>query len=350
MVQIGNKIKALRLAKSMTQEQLAGKLMVSPQAVSKWENGAAMPDIQLLPELSVALGATIDALFSMTDESRMERIDNMIWDERFIAEADFKAEEAFLKDKCIEPERRAKATLLLAELYCKRAREYNEMASPLARLALELQPDCKEAHNAIFDSEGGAYLDWNVVNHSRTIEFYKEFIAKHPQNRAAYYWILDLLVADRRCAEARDYLAKMNALGQDFNSLYYLGVILDREDKPEEALAAWRKMTEEYPNDANLWIVLGNEMAKRCRYDEAIGCFKKYNELSPKPHFVDAFECMAQVYEIKGEYQNAIDCYESVIDLLKNEWNETTGEAVDEPRRNIAGLREKLAQSASLNE
>ena len=180
MVQIGNKIKALRLAKSMTQEQLAGKLMVSPQAVSKWENGAAMPDIQLLPELSVALGATIDALFSMTDESRMERIDNMIWDERFIAEADFKAEEAFLKDKCIEPERRAKATLLLAELYCKRAREYNEMASPLARLALELQPDCKEAHNAIFDSEGGAYLDWNVVNHSRTIEFYKEFIAKHP--------------------------------------------------------------------------------------------------------------------------------------------------------------------------
>ena len=77
-VQIGNKIKALRLAKSMTQEQLAQRLSVSPQAVSKWENGAAMPDIQLLPELSVALGATIDAFFSMTDESRMERIDNMI--------------------------------------------------------------------------------------------------------------------------------------------------------------------------------------------------------------------------------------------------------------------------------
>ena len=51
----------------------------------------------------------------------------------------------------------------------------------------------------------------------------------------------------------------------------------------------------------------------------------------------------AQVYEIKGEYQSAINCYESVIDLLKNEWNETTGEAVDEPRRNIARLREKLA-------
>lgn len=342
-VQIGNKIKALRLAKSMTQEQLALRLSVSPQAVSKWENGAAMPDIQLLPELSVALGTTIDALFSMTDESRMERIDNMIWDERFISEADFKAEEAFLKDKCVEPEHRAKATLLLAELYCKRAREYNEMASPLARLALELQPDCKEAHNAIFDSEDGAYLDWNVVNHSRTIEFYREFIAAHPQNRAAHYWMLDLLVADRRYVEARAYLDKMNALGRDFNSYYYLGAILESEGKPEEAFAVWEKMTEEYPEVANAWITRGNEMAKHCRYDEAIECFKKYNELSPKPHFVDAFECMAQIYELQGRYKEGIECYESVIRLLKEEWNETQGEAVDEPQRNIACLRKKLA-------
>ena len=41
-VQIENKIKALRLAKSMTQEQLAQRLSVSPQAVSKWENGGSL--------------------------------------------------------------------------------------------------------------------------------------------------------------------------------------------------------------------------------------------------------------------------------------------------------------------
>lgn len=342
-VQIGNKIKALRLAKSMTQEQLAQRLSVSPQAVSKWENGAAMPDIQLLPELSVALGATIDALFSMTDESRMERIDNMIWDERFISEADFKAEEAFLKDKCIEPEHRAKATLLLAELYCKRAREYNEMASPLARLALELSPECKEAHNAVFDAEGGAYLDWDAVNHSRTIDFYKEFIAKHTENRAAYLWLLDLLTADCRCAEAREYLDKMNALGKDFNSLLYLGIILEKENKRDEALAVWEKMTEEYSDDARAWLVRGTESAKLCRYDEAIEFFKKYTELASHPQFVDAFESIAKIYEIRGEYEKAIESYEKVICVLKEDWNETQGEGVDEPKRNIARLREKLA-------
>lgn len=38
---IGAKIKAMRLAASMTQEQLAGKLGVSAQAVSKWESGVS---------------------------------------------------------------------------------------------------------------------------------------------------------------------------------------------------------------------------------------------------------------------------------------------------------------------
>ena len=61
-IDIGSKIKALRLTKSMTQEQLAKALHVSAQAVSKWENNSSLPDIQLLPALSVALGTSIDSL------------------------------------------------------------------------------------------------------------------------------------------------------------------------------------------------------------------------------------------------------------------------------------------------
>ena len=40
-IDIGSKIKALRLTKSMTQEQLAKALHVSAQAVSKWEQGVS---------------------------------------------------------------------------------------------------------------------------------------------------------------------------------------------------------------------------------------------------------------------------------------------------------------------
>lgn len=61
---IGNRIAKYRKAKSLTQEELAGKLGVSSQAVSKWENDASCPDISLLPELCRVLGVTSDELLT----------------------------------------------------------------------------------------------------------------------------------------------------------------------------------------------------------------------------------------------------------------------------------------------
>lgn len=84
-VEIGKKIKTLRLQKGMTQEELAAKLNISSQAVSKWENNITMPDIQMLPDLSVIFGVTIDELFELTDETHLERIKNMIHNQRFIS-------------------------------------------------------------------------------------------------------------------------------------------------------------------------------------------------------------------------------------------------------------------------
>ena len=51
MMNIGNNIKQLRQQKNLTQDQVAEKLGVSYQAVSKWENNANTPDIALLPRL-----------------------------------------------------------------------------------------------------------------------------------------------------------------------------------------------------------------------------------------------------------------------------------------------------------
>ena len=57
MMELGKKIRQLRLKSGMTQEQLANKIGVGAQSVSKWENAAAMPDITLLPQLAVIFGA-----------------------------------------------------------------------------------------------------------------------------------------------------------------------------------------------------------------------------------------------------------------------------------------------------
>ncbi len=63
-LKIGQYIQRLRKAAGLTQKDLAEKLQVSFQAVSKWENGDALPDTGLLLDLSDALGTTVDKLLN----------------------------------------------------------------------------------------------------------------------------------------------------------------------------------------------------------------------------------------------------------------------------------------------
>lgn len=64
---IGVNIAELRREHNMKQDELAEMLGVTPQAVSKWENGASMPDISLLPKIAQIFGVTIDDLFGVNN-------------------------------------------------------------------------------------------------------------------------------------------------------------------------------------------------------------------------------------------------------------------------------------------
>ena len=66
---IGKQIAFLRKEKGFTGEKLAEILQISPQAISKWENGKCLPETVLLPELAKALGCNIDTLFTPKDEA-----------------------------------------------------------------------------------------------------------------------------------------------------------------------------------------------------------------------------------------------------------------------------------------
>lgn len=62
----GQKIQALRKGRGLTQEQLAARLGVSRQAVSRWELDETLPDTQNLLPLKEALGVSIDTLLDST--------------------------------------------------------------------------------------------------------------------------------------------------------------------------------------------------------------------------------------------------------------------------------------------
>ena len=61
-IAVGKTIARLRQNKNMTQQQLAAALSVSHQAVSKWETGAALPDVQTLMALTRLFGITMEQL------------------------------------------------------------------------------------------------------------------------------------------------------------------------------------------------------------------------------------------------------------------------------------------------
>ena len=52
MLPISEKIRSLRRAKNVTQEELADVLGVTFQSVSRWENGQTYPDITLVPKIA----------------------------------------------------------------------------------------------------------------------------------------------------------------------------------------------------------------------------------------------------------------------------------------------------------
>lgn len=78
MKELGMRIKNLRKKMNITQEDLAERLGVSFQAVSKWETSAAYPDLSMLPVLANFFNVTTDELLGVNISRKKEKIDAII--------------------------------------------------------------------------------------------------------------------------------------------------------------------------------------------------------------------------------------------------------------------------------
>ena len=74
---LGQRILRLRKEKNLTQEELASKVNVTPQAVSKWENEITSPDISILVDLSDIFSITVDELLGKENkkETKVEFVE-----------------------------------------------------------------------------------------------------------------------------------------------------------------------------------------------------------------------------------------------------------------------------------
>ena len=74
---IGENLRKFRIRKDLTQEQLAEFFNVSPQAISRWENNSAYPDITVLPGLANFYHISIDELIGMDEIRKAENLDQI---------------------------------------------------------------------------------------------------------------------------------------------------------------------------------------------------------------------------------------------------------------------------------
>ncbi|MBQ6464835.1 MAG: helix-turn-helix domain-containing protein [Oscillospiraceae bacterium] len=344
-MEIGKKIRALRVKKGVTQETLAEALLVSSQAVSKWENEQSAPDIQLLPEIAVYFGVTVDELFSLSEEKEYDRIQNMLWDERVVSQSEADRAERWLLGKIKEGWRAADCYVLLADLYNHRAYSMHEQAAEYAKAALAIGEEggltqIKDAHGELCDAMDGFIPDWCARNHHKLIDYYRDYLEKHPQDWRAHMWLLDNLIDDNRLAEAEEVLARFEKINATYRPLGYRIQIARRAGRLDEAEALMRRLEEEYGEDHFAVFALGDELAVQARYDEAIAAYRRSFEIEKKPRYVDALISIAHIYEILGRPEKAIEALEEELVILRDEWDTTTGETADHVRREIERLKQ----------
>ena len=343
-MEFGTKIKALRNKRGITQEALAKAMGVTPQTVSKWENDVTMPDVALLPELSVFFGVTIDDLFSLNVEKQMERIENRIYEAGLFSEAEATQMEETLREFAKTPEQRGRALALIAELHLHQAEIHKRIAAELAKEAMELEPDNSSYISDYCNAMGSYIPDWNCRNHHVLIQELKDFVKRHPDNRAASMWLLDNLMADKRLKEAEAELLHLAQVDGAYRTILYRALLAAVKGNKELEQQCYQELEEKYADGEDAWLVqlaLAERENERQNYEKAITHYEKMMEAQESPKFTDAPEAMAHIYEILGDKEKAVDCYKLQLKMMREEWGIIAGEEVDRATRNMERLIEK---------
>ena len=338
---IGNIIRSLRTEKGVKQEELASYLGVSYQAVSKWETGASVPDIALLPEIAVYFGITIDELFQIPNDSEFERIENMFWHERSIKPETFEHSVRFLEGIIKEDPTNVRAYSNLASLHNHRAHTNHEIASEYAKKALEISPNEKKAWVAYLEANNGVCGDEWYDNHFEVIQYIREFLDKNPKNFQGLYAIIENLLKDGWYKEAIPYIEQIKEVRSNHQYEIYMGDVALGLGEQEKAITWWNQAVEHHKELWQSYCSRAERMQKLGRYEEAIADFEYCVSMQEAPRIIDGLYSLAQLYEHLGDYDAAIDANKRIMKVLCEEYGTMNGESIDQHKREIDRLMRK---------
>lgn len=340
---IGNQIKALRLRRGVTQEAMAQHFGITAQAVSKWECGSSVPDIGMLPGLSAYFGVSIDELFALSDEVRMDRIQNMLWDVRFLNPADVENERQFLLDKARREPNNGDPHCMLAQLELHLAKEHCIRAEEYALEIIARENGAGIGCVYLARAMGGDRIDPRHNTHNALIAHYKDCLAKNPDEIQVYGALITQLIDDHRLAEAKYYCDKMEAVhgSGHFVTVHKAKLAVAMGDL-EATRSMWDQLNEQYPDNWSIQHWIGDLQTLAGEYAAAKESYRKAIDLEPIPHYVDPIASLAQVCEMDGDIEGAIAVRKYELDICEKEWGDTTGESIESIRREITRLEKMI--------
>ena len=328
-LKLGAAIKKLRTERGITQEELANRMCVSFQAVSKWETNATTPDIAILPQLALFFGVSIDTLFSMNRDDYIERISKMIRDEYSIAPENFLWAERYLKGMLSEENQNNNARILLVELY-----EHRESRDLLACGRLCEEGLLIEPSNIALIGKLTRVREKRDES-DRLIEFFEALYSKNKQNDILVETLIDIYIKHGRCDDATSLM--LSSKKRPIFELYQ-GDIELASGRKDKAIALWRSAANENQHNCEILFKIAERFDNIHDIDAALQLYQQSYEAAPVPKELDALYAQAFLYTKIKKNAEAIDVWKMIIKSLADDYGINDGECVDWAKREIKKL------------
>ncbi len=275
-------MKKFRLAKKYTQEDVAEKLGVTAQSVSRWECGTTLPDVLLLPEIAGLYGVMVDDLF----KKQSVAYDN--YAQRLSALYEISGDpEDFLRCR-LEYQKLMRSDSL--SIYDK---------WDYGWLHMEMMNFCKAEALKWFDEVLSDKSDKNSMPYRRA--------ASMKQNMLFSFGKGEEILAERQ--------RNMDEAGGMLDEREWCLLIeaYDSAQQYEKALSVCEEAMKEYPDYWELYFLAGIVYCSMGKYEKAIEFLDKAGK-SGTP-FCDEKYQIAWCYEQIGKFSEAYEVYLNIADI-----------------------------------
>lgn len=342
---IGSVIKRLRIAQSVTQEDLAEYLGISYQAVSKWETGVGLPDITLLPKIAVFFGVRIDELFSISHEDEMERIRHIL-DYEKMNDGNFAYAKRTLDTMLSENSKNVDAIKTYAKVILTKSNEELLSAGKMLEKAMETSPLDDEIYNLYRAVRGGGEYKYHSDN-DWFIRVCEPYARKHPQKEGLCNHLVEAMISQQYFDKAEEIICMMQPSAEKaFMKEILLGDVQVKRGNTKAAKKIWETVSEE---DWRAQYEVGERLNRLNEYEDAIACFKRAFDLQKAPkRALDMVYSLAFLYKKLGRFEEAVKAWECILQVLKEDYGLAEGNDVEWAKRELLQLKELIDKDYNL--